>query len=533
MVATDTVTPDPTASLPAFTPRDLTPAAFSHPVVRLEVQETHISWIVLTGAFAYKIKKNVRFDFLDASTLERRHELCEEELRLNRRLAGDLYVDVVPITREAASLRVAGQGQVVDYAVRMKQFDATQELPALLDRRAVRDDELVDLAVRLAEFHRLAAEAPASHDFPHTQQLHDAVLGNLALLLSHLNDQTLMPEIGPLVDWTHDYLHESLDALRSREQHGAIRECHGDLHARNIVRWAGRLVPFDCLEFDPKLRWIDVMNDVAFLVMDLTAHARTNLAFTFLNAYVERTGDYEGLRHLRFYAIYRALVRAMVDGLGAEEMPEQRVELHARLRSRIKAAWTYVERPRPALIIMHGLSGSGKSWLTEHLIAPLAAVRMRSDVERKRIAGLDAGCTPADFGQGLYNPEMTRRTYVRLLQCAENSLIGGINTIVDAAFLTRSHRRSFRELATRAGSSFMILACQADVATMVRRLEKRGQRRADPSDADVAILAQQHQLTEPLDAEERADTLALDTTNPKALHYALAAIRRRLNIDAA
>lgn len=524
---------DQNANLPAFTPNDLTQAAFPHPIVRLEVRETHISWVVLTGPFAYKMKKNLHFDFFDGSTLERRRYLCEEELRLNRRLAGDIYLEVVPITREAGGLRVGGQGQVLDYAVRMKQFDVAQELPELLARGTVRGDELTDLALRLADFHRQAPKAPASRDFPHTRDLHDAVLGSLALLLSHLDDQTPAPEMGPIIDWTHDYLHDSLDALRSREERGAIRECHGDLHARNIVRWAGRLIPFDCLEFDPKLRWIDVMNDVAFLVMDLTAHDRADLAFTFLNAYVERTGDYEGLQHLGFYAVYRALVRAMVDSLGAEQTPAHRGEFQARLGSRIKAASAYVDRRRPALIIMHGLSGSGKSWLSEHLIAPIAAVRIRSDIERKRIAGVDSNDAGAGFEAGLYSPQMTRRTYARLLECAESSLKGGINTVVDAAFLTRSDRRSFQELAERQTSPFIILACQADHATMVRRLTERGQRGTDPSDADAAILARQPQVADPLSDEERVSALLIDTTDPKASHSALAAIRQRLSIDAA
>ncbi len=275
------------------------------------------------------------------------------------------------------------------------------------------------------------------------------------------------------------------------------------------------------------------MNDVAFLVMDLTAHDRTDLAFTFLNAYVERTGDYEGLRHLGFYAVYRALVRAMVDSLGAEQSPEHRGELQARLQSRINAARAYVNRARPALILMHGLSGSGKSWLSEHLIAPLAAVRIRSDIERKRIAGVglnDAG--DAGFEEGLYSPEMTRRTYARLRECAESSVKGGINTVVDAAFLARSDRHSFQQLALRLGSPFIILACQADHATKVRRLTERGQRGTDPSDADAAILARQPQVADPLSDEERMTALLIDTTDPKASHNALAAIRFRLSIDA-
>jgi uncharacterized protein len=527
------VDPDQNMNSSGFTPADLTPSAFLHPVVRIEVQATHISWIVLTGPFAYKIKKNVRFDFLDASTLERRRDLCEEELRLNRRLAADIYLEVVPITRETRGLRVGGQGRVVEYAVRMKQFDAAQELSALLAQGTVSGEEFVDLALRLAEFHQQVPVALARGDFPHTQQLYEAVLANLATLLSHLGAQTLLREMGRLVDWTRDYLRDSLGGLRSREQRGAIRECHGDLHARNIVRWKGRLVPFDCLEFDPKLRWIDVMNDIAFLVMDLTAHDRSDLAFTLLNAYVERTGDYEGLRYLGFYAVYRALVRAMVDSLGAEQLPAQRAELHARLRSRIKAAWGYVDRPRAALIIMHGQSGSGKSWLSEQLIAPLAAVRIRSDVERKRIAGIALDSNPGDFGQGIYNPEMTRRTYARLLECAESCLRGGINTIVDAAFLTRSDRQSFHELAAQEGLPFTIMACQADHPTLVRRLAERRRQCADPSDADVTILAQQPQITDPLDEQERASTLLIDTTDPRASRHALAAIRYRLNINEA
>ncbi len=534
MVASDVIDADQSNNIPAFKPEDLTAAAFPHPVVRLEVRETHISWVVLTGIFAYKIKKSVRFDFLDASTLARRRELCQEELRLNRRLAEDLYVDVVPITRQAGGLRIRGEGPVLDYAVRMRQFDPAQELPELLVRGAVSSAEINDLALRLADFHRQAPGAPAGRDFPHTRELHDAVLGNLALLLSHVDDQRLVAEMGAVIGWTHAYLKASMDALRSREAHGAVRECHGDLHAGNVVRWAGRLLPFDCLEFDPKLRWIDVMNDVAFLVMDLTAHGRADLASTFLNAYVERTGDYDGLEHLSFYAVYRALVRAMVDSLGAEQSPAHRGELQARLKSRIHAASTYVDRRRPALIIMHGLSGSGKSWLSEYLIAPFSAVRIRSDIERKRIAGVqsnDAGAG-AGFAENLYSPPMTRRTYARLLECAESSLKGGNNTVVDAAFLASSDRHSFRELAARQGSPFIILACQADPATMIRRLTERRQRGTDPSDADAAILARQPEVEDLIDDDERASTLVIDTIDPQASHNALAAIRRRLSTDA-
>jgi aminoglycoside phosphotransferase family enzyme/predicted kinase len=501
-----------------FAACDLTPAAFPHPVVRLELRETLLSWIVLTGPFAYKIKKPVRFEYIDMSTLEQRHRLCEEELRLNRRLAADVYVDVVPITRDAGALRVDGPGPPVDYAVRMRQFDTAQELPTLLLNRSVSVNEIVDLAVRMAEFHLLSPPPPASKGFPCTQHLRDAVLGNLATLLSHLDAASLSPELGPLIDWTHDYLRSSGDALRRREQLGAVRECHGDLHAHNIVRWGGRLIPFDCLEFDSRLRWIDRMNDIAFLVMDLQAYGRGDLACAFLDAYVERSGDADGLRHLGFFSACRSLVRAMVDSLAGDQ---------ARLRLRVSAAYSYVAPPHPALIIMHGLAGSGKSWLGERLVAPLPAIRFRSDVERKRLAGVDAAAERGKFGRGLYSPSMTRQTYGRLLECADSALQGGLNTIVDAAFLARADRRAFRALAARHDAPFTILACEADAATRIRQLTARRRRGTDSSDADVAILVQQHQIAESLDSDELAGTFFIDMTAPTALDDALAAIRRR------
>ncbi len=493
-----------------FTPAALlTPSAFSHPVTRLELHETHISWIILTGPFAYKIKKSVHLEFLDASTLALRRHLCEEELRLNRRLAADLYVDVIAITREAGILRVGGSGEAVEYAVRMKQFDSSQELSALLDQGQVSREEITRLAQRLAKFH---ADAPRADnpDLTHTAQLHDTVLGNLAILLAHLEGAAL-PELGALIDWTHERLRDSLAPLRMRERCGFVRECHGDLHAGNIVRWGGELVPFDCLEFDPKLRWIDVMNDCAFLVMDLRAHGREDLAWSFLNSYLECTGDYAGVRLLRFYAVYRALVRAMVDSLSAQ---------HDRLRMRIKTAAVFMNGPPPALLITHGLSGSGKSWLSERLAVRLGAVRMRSDVERKRLAG----ASPSDR----YTPEFGRLTYARLIECAESCLQGGMSVIVDAAFLEAARRHLFQDMALRHRARFVIIHCVADPLLLEQRIARRQQTHTDPSEAGIEVLKLQSRNVEPLDADECLRAIVVDTNLPDALDSALRAVEQRL-----
>jgi aminoglycoside phosphotransferase family enzyme/predicted kinase len=509
----------------------LTPCAYRHPVNRMRLCETNISWVVLTGLYAYKIKKNVCFDFIDASTLAKRHHLCEEELRLNRRLSPALYQDVVPITREPGGLRVDGEGVIVDYAVRMRQFEASQELSALLDHRDVDQRELADLGLRLARFHEDATAATFEGNFPRTAQLHDAVLGNLATLLCHLDGVAALPELGYLIDWTHDYLRDSLPQLRMREQRGAIRECHGDLHARNIARWEGQLLPFDCLEFDPKLRWIDVMNDAAFLVMDLTAHGRKDLAAAFLNAYLERTGDYDGVRHLPFYSVYRALVRAMVDSLAVEGDAARRREFQVRLRKRVKAAAEYATQPTPTLFIMHGPSGSGKSWLSERLALSLGAVRIRSDVERKRLGGAVSmsGGGRAGFEEGLYEPAMSHRTYAHLLECAESCLRGGMNTIVDAAFLKKEHRRLFRDLAARQGFGFIILSCEADSTALTKRVRERAEARVGPSDAGLDVLEHQLKSQERLDADEQFRAIEVETTQPLACEKAVVAISDRLS----
>jgi uncharacterized protein len=503
-------------------------AAYAHAVSDTKLHETHISWVILTGEYAYKVKKRVKLEFLDTTALAIRHFLCNEELRLNKRLAPDLYLAVVPITQDADGIHLGGTGAVIDYAVKMKQFDPSQELPALLVRADVTAQEMTRLAERLAEFHRQAALAPPDARFDYVAQLRNSVLGNVATLLTHLSSLQEFPAMGQLIDWTHDLLHDLHERFRKRQSHGYIRECHGDLHAHNIVRWQGQLTPFDCLEFDPKLRWIDVMNDVAFLVMDLVGHDRKDLAYEFLSRYVEQTGDYAGIRLLPFYAVYRALVRAMVDAVSGEQKPAERLELNGRLHGRIATALDLMHPKRPSLIIMHGPSGSGKSWLSERLVPLVAAVRLRSDLERKRLPEAEP-TTDADsaFSPDLYTPARNRQTYVRLLQCAESCLLGRVSVIVDAAFLNADDRERFRSLAERCGASFVIMSCIADKAEMARRIASRAQGNADPSEATIAVLENQLQGFVPLRAGELAHVIRVDTLQPNPQRAAFATLQAR------
>ena len=518
----------PAAESPLAIQELLRPEAFPHAVTRLELRETHISWVVLTGPYAYKVKKPVKFDFIDASTLERRRQLCEEELRLNRRLAPELYIRVVPITRQDGRVVVCGSGDVLEYAVQMQQFDAAAELPQLLARCDVSAAEIAAFGESLARFHLQAPTAPASDVPQKTEQMYDSVLGNLAQLLTHLGPFAPAPELGRLVDWTHDTAHALDPTFQMRERGGFVREGHGDLHAANIARWHGRLVAFDCIEFDPRLRWIDVMNDVAFLVMDLVSRQRADLAFLLLSRYLEITGDYEGVRVLPFYAVYRALVRAKVDAITAESVPAREAELRARLRHRVRAAAGWMTPRQPTLILMHGPSGSGKSWMSERLVPEVRAVRIRSDLERKRLAGIGATASAAAaVRQGIYSAEFSHRTYSRVADCAEYCLSAGLNVIVDAAFLEAADREIFRTLARHMGAGFLIVSCQADSISLAAHILERSARRDDTSDATLAVLDKQLREIQPFEASEQECVIPIEVTEPDAVQRVADAIRAR------
>lgn len=466
----------------------LRPDAFDHAVTRLEVRETQISWVVLTGPFAYKIKKLVRFDCLNGATLEQRRHYCEEELRLNRRLAPDLYLDVVAITRTEGHLHVGGAGPVVEYAVRMKQFDSADELSALLERNQVSLDEVTGLAELLARFHMSAPIAARSDEQEKIQQVYASVFGNLAELVAHLKGVGTTSELSHLADWIYDNAHALEEAFMSRERSGCVRECHGDLHAGNIVLLRHRLVPFDCLVLDPKMRWIDVINDIAFLIMDLVSWRRADLAFALFSRYLEITGDYEGVRLLRFYAVHRALVRATIDSLGAERVPARAAEYRERLRRRVYAAAQWTDVHEPTLILMHGANGSGKSWLSERLVPALQAVRIRSELERKRLAGIGTHKSAVGFREGIYSPGFNHRTYSRLLDCAENCLRAGFSVIVDAAFLDAADRELFQGLALRLRANYLIVSCQLNATQQFAPQEQAHVVSVDTRDPAVVEL---------------------------------------------
>ena len=493
----------------------LNPGAYPHDIRNLRVVETHISWVLLTGEYAYKIKKAVDFGFLDYSTLEIRKFFCEEELRLNSRFAPELYLDVVAISREDGKLRISGDGEVIEYAVRMRQFPQAAQLDRLLEAGKLQTLDILTAARQISAYHERAAVATAGTPFGTPDHVAAPVMENFLQILPRLNDPQQIKVVEALREWSKNQTGLLHETLTERKMLGRIRECHGDLHLSNLIRRDHRVVAFDCIEFDPDLRWTDVMCEIAFLIMDLEVRQRDDLAFQCASAYLEAGGDYDGVRLLPYYLVYRSLVRAkvaairMVDDALDASVREQQAN---RFQRHVGIAQRDSSRHRPLLLLCHGLSGSGKTWLSDKLIGTLGAIRVRSDIERKRLFGLQAlNRSGSDIAADIYDSEATVATYDRLEECARASLEAGLPVIVDAAFLKRAQRERFTALAKELAAARVILHCRADDRVLEDRLRRRAQQQKDASEADLEVLRYQHEHYEPPKESELPDTVTIDT----------------------
>jgi aminoglycoside phosphotransferase family enzyme/predicted kinase len=470
------------------------------------VMETHISYVLLTGQYAYKIKKAVALQFLDFSTLDARRRSCDEELRLNRPLAPSVYLDVVTITGTVDAPVIGGDGPVLEYALRMRQFRQDGLLSDMLARGVLTDAHIDQLASAVASFHertnRVCDDAPYG-------RLHDVLqpaLENFTQLLAVVREPRDRSDLESLRTWTGGEHTRCAARILHRRRHGFVRECHGDLHLGNIALIDGRVTLFDRLEFNPSMRWIDVMNDVAFVVADLQARKRPDLAARFLTAYLEATGDYDGLGVLRFYVVYRSMVRAKVARFRIRQLesPEEQQKVHAEYRAFVDLARLYTQPSQPAITITHGLAGSGKTTCAQRLLERTGAVRIRTDVERKRLHGLGKSASSgSNVAEGLYTAESTRQTYSRVCELARTVAQAGYGAIIDGAFLQRWQREMFRDTAAALGVPFVILAVSVPDATLRERIARRQQRGDDASEATIEVLDAQRRSHEPLDAAEQ------------------------------
>ena len=486
---------------------------YDHSVKKLELLETHISWVILTGEFAYKIKKPVNFGFLDFSTVEKRRDFCDQEIRLNRRLASGIYLEVVPIAGTLDKPVVSGAGKAFEYAVKMLQFPQSAQLDNMLAAGELKAEHMDSFARMTADFHHTAVIADATMDYGEKDVLYQPVEENFQQIKEHLDTRIYAEKLSALLKWSESEFVKLAAVFVQRKRDGCIRECHGDMHLRNLIWLNHQPMAFDCIEFNPNLSWIDVLSEIAFLVMDLQSHQQHQLANHFLNHYLEITGDYAGLVIINFYLCYRSLVRAKVDALRIEQKDITEVESlksRARFESYLDLAITYTQCAAPKLIIMQGLSAVGKSTVSQQLLDETGMIRIRSDVERKRLFDDRSNSTTNENDTGIYSAQASQQTYNKLVELAEQIITAGFSVIVDATFLKYEQRKMFKLLAERTDAPYIILQLTASVEVMKQRIIER---KNDVSDAGIAVLDHQLSNWEALHEEEDRVTVHVDTEN--------------------
>ena len=508
---------NPTAPLPATVAAMLQPGFYPHPPQAVHLTQTHISYVLLAGDSVYKIKKPVRFSFLDFSTVERRRHFCHEEVRLNRRLAPETYRGVVAICAGPNGYRL-GPGDAADaveYAVHMRRLPDDRMLNRLLERDAATLPIIDAIARRLCAFHRESDAGP-----------HVAANGDPAAIWRVLEDNytgmrrfrgITLPESDDeaIQTFTRDFLdhHDALFRLRQAQQH--IRDCHGDLHSEHIC-CIEPLTIFDCIEFNETFRYCDVASDIAFLAMDLDYHDHAELAAYLVDRYAAYGNDTDLRRLVPFYQCYRAYVRGKVDSLTSAEPevePEERAAARDRARRHFELAYRYTWAYRPCVVVIAGLSGTGKSALAAALQVRTGFTHINSDVVRKRLAGLPAATrVTGAAATALYSVEHSERTYERLFTDAAQCLDAGRGVILDATFQLRRGRAAARALAYGRGVPFLVVECRCPEGDVRERLARRTAAGDSPSDADWEVYLEQRRRFEPFTTDEQADRLVLDTT---------------------
>ncbi|SHE23712.1 AAA family ATPase [methanotrophic endosymbiont of Bathymodiolus puteoserpentis (Logatchev)] len=484
------------------------PVLYPHPVDSFKLIETHISWVLLTGSYAYKIKKPLNLGFLDFSSLAKREYYCQEELRLNSRLAPEIYLEVIAISGNKEQPELNGLGKVFEYAVKMRQFSPENTFDNLLLNGFLSSVYIKQTAMIIADFHGQVPSASANTLFGDSASILVPVQENFSQI-KQLGDLVQSSILESLNTWCAQQHAELMPIFTQRKQKGFIRECHGDLHLGNLTLIDNRVVPFDGIEFNPTLYWIDVVSEVAFLVMDLQSKQRHDLAYQFLNVYLQKTGDYSGLKLLRFYLVYRAMVRAKVEAIRAHQdaSEEEQKQALSRYHNYLRLAQRYTQPTLQLLVIMQGVSGSGKSWLAEQIINHYQIINLRSDVERKRVQ------VCAEKANEQYSAENRNIIYQHLLGLAKDILLENYSVLIDATFLEQQQRALFLQLSRQCGVPFIIIHTEADQATLLERIQSRSKQTDNVSDATPAVLENQQNSQQALSDDELKYSISVDTAS--------------------
>jgi uncharacterized protein len=501
------------STLPELIQQMLAPEFYPHPVTMpIQLMQTHASTILLTGDFVYKLKKPVNFGFLDYSTVENRHHFCDEEIRLNQGGARELYLAVLPITKQGIQYQLNGNGEIVDYAVKMIQFPQASLLSNILDSGTLTTSDIEAMGQVVAEFHTDAQQSEYISSFGRVEQIRQSIDDNYHQTEKYIGRAQTQLQYTETKAYTDQFLAEHSDLFLDRITGGFIRECHGDLHLRNICRWHDKILLFDCIEFNEPFRFVDVMYDIAFAVMDLEARGRKDLANRFLNTYTEQTGDWAGLQVLPMYLSRQAYVRAKVTSFLLDD-PDISVQDKAAAAKTAgdyyRQAWEYTRTPQGRLIMLSGLSGAGKSTLGKSIAQEIGGIQLRSDAVRKHLGGIPLLSKGDD---SLYTPEMTALTYQQLLELGAKLATQGWTVILDAKYDRQVLRGTVIDLAQALKIPLQIIHCTAPDQVLRDRLQHRT---GDIADATVDLLDSQQAAWEDFNPTEHSYVTTVDTTSER------------------
>jgi aminoglycoside phosphotransferase family enzyme/predicted kinase len=510
-------------------------ASYPFAIRNVEVRQTHISAVFLAGSFVYKIKKPAQLGFLDFGTLEKRLHFCEEEVRLNRRLAPDVYLGVVPITKTPAGVQAEGSGEPIEWAVKMKRLPDEATLHWQLGHGDIGTEVIEALAVRIARFHRQAEAGPRIASFGRYEAVRRNALENFEQSEPLVGTTLSRAAHSRLRSLTEEALGQLRPLIESRAERSIPRDTHGDLHLDHVylfphLRPPADLAIIDCIEFNERFRFADPVADMAFLVMDLVFHGRTDLAEAFADSYFRASEDAEGRSLLSFYTAYRAAVRGKVEGFETTEMEVPELERRTAL-AQARAHWLLALRElelpgrKPLLVLVGGLPGTGKSTLATALARQANLAHLRSDVVRKELAGLPPEASArSSFGEGVYSSAWTERTYAECQRRAEAMLFEGRRVIVDASFGEEARRTAFMDVAMRLATPVVFLHCVAADEVALQRINGR---QGDASDADARIYREKAQRWEPFGRRTQRVVREVRTegAQEQALARALATLR--------
>ena len=528
---------------PKLVPAMFRPEFYPHRPEHVEFVQTHASYIFIAGDYVYKVKKAVNFDFLDFTTIERRRFYCNEELRLNRRLAPDVYLDVLEIGEDERGNIVLGKGErIVDYAVLMRKLPRDRMLQTLLQQGKI-DRPIMDVVARkLVDFHAHAATGGNIDEIGGVETMHRNHDENFEETRNYINITIPEYQYRFIKYYAYDFMNKNQALLAKRVKDHKIRDCHGDLHLEHIcIIDSGTrshegdaltkdyspddIIIFDCIEFNERFRYEDVASEVAFLAMDFDYSGYPDCADAFVAAYIRHSGDREIHSLLNFYKCYYAYVRGKVISfrLGENSInPDEREEETSAASRHFDLAYTYSARlEKPTLILMAGLTGTGKSVRANSLAPRIGADIIRTDVLRKEMLHIEPGERHAEaFGAGIYAEDVTRNAYDRALELAAKKLTEGASVIIDATFGNREDRKNALMLAERLHADSFIIECICPENIVKERLELRLFDSKEASDGRWEIyLAQKETFDRIIEIPERSHIILDASLTPEECTY--------------